>query len=32
MEPELKPEFIEELLETQKENTIKVKDFNLYYR
>jgi hypothetical protein len=32
IELKLKPEFIKELLETQKENTIKVKDFNSYYK
>jgi len=32
MEPELRPEFIKELLEAQKENTIKVKDFNSRYK
>lgn len=32
MEPELRPEFIKELLEAQKENTIKVKDFNSHYK
>ena len=32
MEPELRPEFIKELLEAQKEKTVKVKDFSLHYR
>ncbi len=32
MEPELRPEFIKELLEAQKEKTVKVKDFNLHYK
>lgn len=27
LEPELRPEFIKELLEAQKEKTIKIKDF-----
>ena len=31
LEPELKPEFIKELLEAQKEKTIKVKDFSKHY-
>ena len=31
MEPELRPEFIKELLEAQKEKTIKVRDFNSHY-
>jgi len=32
LEPELRPEFIKELLEAQKEKTIKVKDFSSRYR
>jgi hypothetical protein len=32
MEPELRPEFIKELLEAQKEKTVKVKDFGSHYR
>jgi len=32
LEPELRPEFIKELLEAQKEKTIKVKDFHEHYR
>jgi len=32
LEPELRPEFIKELLEAQKEKTIKVKDFSSQYR
>lgn len=32
LEPELKPEFIKELLEAQKEKTLKVKDFEVHYR
>jgi len=31
LEPELRPEFIKELLEAQKEKTIKIKDFDSYY-
>jgi len=31
LEPELRPEFIKELLEAQKEKTVKIKDFNLHY-
>ncbi len=31
LEPELRPEFIKELLEAQKEKTIKVKDFSSHY-
>jgi hypothetical protein len=31
MEQELNPEFIKELIETQKEKTVKVKDFNYHY-
>jgi hypothetical protein len=32
LEPELRPEFIKELLEAQKEKTIKVKDFSEHYK
>lgn len=32
LEPELRPEFIKELLEAQKEKTIKVKDFSQHYK
>ncbi len=32
LEPELRPEFIKELLEAQKEKTIKVKDFYEHYK
>jgi len=32
LEPELRPEFIKELLEAQKEKTIKIKDFSKHYR
>lgn len=32
MEPEFRPEFIKELLEAQKEKTVKVKDFVLHYK
>lgn len=31
LEPELRPEFIKELLEAQKEKTVKVKDFASHY-
>ena len=31
IEPELKPKFIKELLESQKEKTIKIEDLSLYY-
>jgi len=31
LEPELKPEFIKELLQAQKEKTIKVNDFAKHY-
>lgn len=31
LEPELRPEFIKELLEAQKEETVKVKDFAKHY-
>jgi hypothetical protein len=31
LEPELRPEFIKELLEAQKEKTVKVKDFLSHY-
>lgn len=31
LEPELKPEFIKELLEAQKEKTVKIKDFASHY-
>ncbi|MBM3233607.1 DUF2683 domain-containing protein [Candidatus Pacearchaeota archaeon] len=32
LEPELRPEFIKELLAAQKEKTIKVKDFSSRYK
>ncbi len=32
LEPELRPEFIKELLEAQKEKTVKVSDFSKHYR
>ena len=32
LEPEFRPEFIQELLIAQKERTIKVKDFESHYR
>ena len=32
LEPELKPDFIRELLEAQKEKTIKVKNFSEHYK
>jgi hypothetical protein len=32
LEPELRPEFIKELLEAQNEKTIKVKDFSEHYK
>jgi hypothetical protein len=32
LEPELRPDFIKELLEAQKEKTIKVKDFSEHYK
>ena len=32
LEPEFRPDFVKELLEAQKEKTIKVKDFNSHYR
>ena len=32
LEPELKPEFIKELLEAQNEKTVKIKDFSQYYK
>lgn len=31
LEPELRPEFIKELLEAQKERTVKIKDFSVHY-
>jgi len=31
IEPELRPEFINELLEAQKEKTVKIKNFSLHY-
>lgn len=31
LEPELRPEFVKELLESQKEKTIKIKDFESSY-
>jgi hypothetical protein len=32
LEPELRPEFIKELLSAQKEKTIKVHDFSSHYK
>jgi len=32
LEPELRPEFIKELLEAQKEKTIKIRDFSEHYK
>jgi len=32
LEPELRPEFIKELLEAQKEKAVKVSDFSKHYR
>ena len=32
LEPELRPEFIKNLLRAQKEKTIKVKDFSRHYK
>lgn len=32
LEPELRPEFIKELLKAQKEKTIKIKDFSGHYK
>ncbi|MEK6826979.1 MAG: DUF2683 family protein [Nanoarchaeota archaeon] len=32
LEPELKPDFIKELLESQKEKTIKIKNFSEHYK
>jgi hypothetical protein len=32
LEPELRPEFIKELLEAQKEKTVKVSDFSKHYK
>lgn len=32
LEPELRPEFIKEILKAQKEKTIKVKDFSKRYK
>jgi len=32
LEPELRPEFIKELLASQKEKTIKIKDFSEHYK
>mgnify|MGYP001596620796 CR=1 FL=1 len=32
LEPELRPEFIKELFEAQKERTIKIKDFEAHYK
>jgi len=32
LEPELKPEFIKEILKAQKEKTIKIKDFSQHYK
>lgn len=31
LEPELRPEFIKELLEAQKEKTVKIKDFASHF-
>jgi len=31
LEPELRPEFVKELLESQKERTVKIKDFASHY-
>ena len=31
LEPELRPEFVKELLESQKERTVKIKDFVSHY-
>lgn len=32
LEPQLRPEFVKEVLEAQKEKTIKVKDFSEHYK
>lgn len=32
LEPELRPEFIKELLKAQKEKTVKIKDFSKHYK
>ena len=32
LEPELRPEFLKELLEAQKENAIRIKNFESHYR
>lgn len=32
LEPQLRPEFIKEILESQKEKTIKVKHFSKHYK
>ena len=32
LEPELRPEFIKELLDAQKEKTIKISDFSKHYK
>jgi len=32
LEPDLRPEFIKEMLEAQKEKTIKIKDFSTHYK
>jgi len=32
LEPELRPEFIKKLLEAQKEKTVKIEDFDSYYK
>ena len=32
LEPEIRPEFIKELLEAQKEKTVKIKDFASHYK
>ncbi|MDO8622812.1 MAG: DUF2683 family protein [archaeon] len=32
LEPEFRPEFIKELLEAQKEKTIRIKDFSEHYK
>ncbi len=32
LEPELRPDFVKELIEAQREKTIKVKEFSEYYK
>ncbi len=32
LEPELRPEFVKELLKAQKEKTVKIKDFSSRYK